>query len=243
MTVSTVAEKKMEERIEKRKLEVQKIALDLEAAKSVVEKDKRKFFAKLGFLKPSQEEIECESAQLFYEPFTVAKANYYLDYYKKKTYSIKVDDEVSEVIIFGQTLKPELVRGLLRRPHKTLAFDVQERVIHRVVNQVALNRRGHEVDPTKLPSGPIEPDSKKALEKAGEKVRKLTLSPETILDLIRKRTAQRPPDVGKIAKEVFEITEHTVILTPIYEARCRQVKTGEIRIIPISGITGKMLSL
>ena len=243
MAVSAVTEKKIEEKIEKRKLEVQKVVLDIEAVKNIVEKDKRKFFARLGFLRPSREEIECEVPQLFYEPFTMAKANYFLDYYKKKTYSIQVDEDVSEVIAFGQTLKPQLVKGLFRRPHKTLAFDVQERVIYRAANQIALNRQGYEIDPDKLPTSPIEPEPEKTLEKAGKKVRRLGLQPETMLNLIRNRTAQQPSDVGKIAKEVFEITEHVVIYTPIYETRCKQVKTGEIKIIPTSGITGKMLSL
>ncbi len=50
-------------------------------------------------------------------------------------------------------------------------------------------------------------------------------------------------DVGKIAEEVFEVTEYAVICTPVYEARCKRLKTGEIKIIPISGVTGKALSL
>ncbi|MDH5634609.1 MAG: hypothetical protein OEY30_02155, partial [Candidatus Bathyarchaeota archaeon] len=138
----------MKERIEKRKLIVHKIAFDLEAIKNIVEKDKTKFFAKLGLFKPKHEEIECESIQLFYEPLIVAKANYFLDYYKKKTYTIKIDEDVGEVIAFGQTFKPEAVKeGILKRPYKAIAFDAQERVIHRVATHMALNRTGREIDP------------------------------------------------------------------------------------------------
>ena len=68
-------------------------------------------------------------------------------------------------------------------------------------------------------------------------------SPDSIIDIVRKRTVRRPSDIGKIAKEVFEVTEHTVVYTPIYEARCQQLKTGEIKIVPISGVTSKMLAL
>ena len=99
--MSTLAkEEKMKERIEERKLIVHKVAFDIEAAKKIVEKNKTRFFAKLGFFKPKHKEIECESVQLFYEPFIVAKANYFLDYYKNKTYTIKIDENVSEVIAF-----------------------------------------------------------------------------------------------------------------------------------------------
>ena len=248
MVVSTLAkEKKIEERIEKRKLIVHKIAIDLKIAKNVVEKDKTGFFAKLGFLKPKHEEIECESVLLFYEPFVVAKANYFLDYYKKKTYRVRVGDEVSEVIVFGQTLKPEVVKervkGILKRPHKEIMFDAQERVIHKATARVTLNRTGREIDPTKLPSAPAEPEPEKVLKECGDKARKLRFSPDSIINIVRKRTVKRPPNIGRIAKEAFEVTEHAVVYTPIYEARCRHLKTGEIKIIPISGVTSKMLSL
>ncbi len=248
MVASTLAkEEKIEERIQERKLIVHKIAIDLETAKNVIEKDKTGFFAKLGFLKPKHEEIECESVLLFYEPFVVAKANYFLDYYEKKTYRVKVGDEASEVIVFGQTLKPEVVKervkGVLKRPHKEIVFDAQERVIHKATAHIALNRTGREIDPTKLPSAPAEPEPEKILKVCGDKARKLRFSPGSIIDIVRKRTVKRPPNIGRIAKEVFEVTEHAVVYTPIYEARCRHLKTGEIKIIPISGVTGKMLSL
>lgn len=58
MAVSTLAEKeKIEEKIEKRKIIVHKIAIDLETAKDVVKKGKTGFFTRLGFLKPKREEI------------------------------------------------------------------------------------------------------------------------------------------------------------------------------------------
>lgn len=189
----------------------------------------------------------CESVLLFYEPFVVAKANYFLDYYKKTAYTVRVGDEVSEVIAFGQILKPkvvkERVKGILKRAHKEIAFDAQERVIHESIVHIALNRTGREIDHTELPSAPAEPEPEKILKECGDKARKLRFSPDGVVDIVRKRTVKRPPNIGKIAKEVFGVTEHAVVYTPIYEARCRHLKTGEIKIIPISGVTSKMLSL
>jgi len=248
LAVSTSAkEEKIEERIDKKKLIVHKIVTDLETAKNVIEKEKTGFFAKLGLLKPKNEDIECESILLFYEPFVITKANYFLDYYKKKTYTIRISDEVSEVIIFGQLLKPKVVKermkGILKRGHKEIVFEAQERVIHKATIQIALNRTGHEIDLTKLPPATAMPEPEEALKKCGEKARKLSFSPDSTIDIVRKRTVGRPQDIGKIAKEVFEVTEHAVVYTPIYEARCRHLKTGEIKIVPISGVTSKILSL
>lgn len=245
MTASTLAkEERLTERIEERKLIVHKTAIDTKAAKDIVEKDKTKFFAKLSFFRPKHEDIECESVQLFYEPFMVAKANYYLDYYRNKTYTIKIREDVCEIIALEKTFKPEPVKeGILKRPYKTISFDAQERVIHKAATHMALNKMGHEINPTKLPSGPTEEDPKGTLEKNSDRVRDLELSPDIILDKIRKRTTERPPDVGRITEETFEVTEYAVVCTPIYEGRCRRLKTGEIRILPISGVTGKPLPL
>ena len=235
-------EEGMKEKITERKLIVHKIAFDLKAAEKIVEKDKTKFFAKLGFFKPKHEDIECESVHLFYEPFMVAKANYFLDYYQKKTYAIRIDEDVSEVIAFGQTFKPETMKeGILKRPYKAIFFDAQERVVHRAATRMALNRTGREVDPTRLPSGPTELEPEKVLKKDRDRVRELKTSPDVILDKIRKRTTQRPPDAGRITEEAFEVTEYTLVCIPVYEARCRRHKTGEIKILPISGVTGRVL--
>jgi len=245
LVASTLAKEEIdEEKTPERKLIVHKIFVGLETVRNVVEKDKTSFFAKLGFLKPKQEDIECESVLLFYEPFLIAKANYFLDYYENKTYRIKVGDNATEVVVFGQTLKPEVmserVKGVLKRSHKEIVFDAQERVIHKAIEQIALNRTGREIDPTKLPSAPAEPEPEKILKECREKARKVGI---TLFNTLKAVVCKRPPNIGRIVEEVFEVTEHTLVYTPIYEARCRHLKTGEIKIIPISGVTGKPLSL
>ncbi len=229
----------MKERIDKRQLVVHRIAFNVKSVKNIVEKDKTKFFAKLSFFRPRNEDIECDSIQLLYEPFVVAKANYLLDYYRKKTYTFRIREDVNEVIAFGQTLKPEArEEGILRRPCKTISFGAQERVIHKAATHMALNRMGREVNPTRLPSGPTEEDPKGTLERDIDSVKDLEIESDVILDRIRKRTAERPPDVDRINKETFEVTDYALLCTPIYEAHLRRLKTGEIRILPISGVTG-----
>ena len=245
LVASTLAEEEMEEeKTLERKLVVQKIFVNLETVRNVVEKDKTSFFTKLGFLKPKQEDIDCESVLLFYEPFLIAEANYFLDYYENKTYRIKVGDNATEVVVFDQTLKPEVVservKGVLKRSRKEIVFGAQERVIHKAIEQIALNRTGREIDPTKLPSAPAELEPEKVLKEYQEKARKIGL---TLFNTLKDVVCKRPPNIGRIVEEVFEVMEHTVVYTPIYEARCRHLKTGEIKIIPISGVTGKPLSL
>ena len=245
MVASILAKEEInEEETPERQLIVHKIIVDLETVRNAIEKDKTRFFAKLGFLKPKHEEIECESVLLFYEPFLIAKANYFLDYYENKTYRTKVGDNATELVVFGQTLKPEViserVKGVLKRSHKEIVFDAQERVIHKAIEQIALNRTGREIDPTKLPSAPAELEPEKVLRECREKARKLGISS---FNTLKEIVCKKPSNIGRIVEEVFKLTEHAVVYTPIYEARCRHLKTGEIKIVPISAVTGKMLSL
>ncbi len=122
-------------------------------------------------------------------------------------------------------------------------MNAQERIIEQSSAKIGLNRTGREVDHTKLPSAPAEPEPERFLKESGDKVRRFDISPDKIVNIVRERVVRRPADIGKIAREVFEVKEYAVVYTPIYEARCRNLKTGEIKIIPLSGVTGEVLSL
>jgi hypothetical protein len=232
------------EKIPTRHLIVHKLTVNLESAREVVEKDKTKFFAKLGFLKPKHKEIECESILLFYESFLIAKAKYLLDYYEKKKYRIKVGEKATQVEIFNQVLEPFVPSGkvdrFLKRSRKEIVLEGEERVNYERTKEIALNRKGHEINPAKLPNGPFELEPRRVLIEWRERVRDLDLS---LVDTIRDIICERPSNVGRVVKEFFEVTEHSVVYTPIYEARCRHLKTKEIKIIPISGVTNELLFL
>lgn len=244
MTETTVCyeEKCYEENIKEPSLLVHKATIDPSSIKKITYAQKNSFFAKLGFLKPKREEIDCESVSLFYEPFHIVKARYHIDYYKKDNYTLKVDEKVSEVIIFGQKLKPESpkkMKKLLKRGFTEITLPAEDRIVHETAVQIAQDRKGREVDPRKLPSAPASTEPKKALSEYGEKVRKPEFSADKLIDNIRERIVKKPSEAERIVNEVFEVSENTVVYTPVYEARCRYLKTGEIKIIPISGVTGK----
>lgn len=245
MLASTLDEENISvEEIPTRHLIIHKLAVNLEGVREVVEKKKTKFFTKLGFLKPKNEEIECESILLFYESFLIAKAKYLLDYYENKKYRIRVGDKANQVEVFGQVLEPEVtsrkVKSFLGRSHKEIVFEGEERVIYEKTKEIALNRKGHEIDPTKLPEGHIESEPQRVLLECRERVRDLDLS---LVDTIRDMLCERPSNVGRIVKELFEVTEQSVVYTPIYEVRCRHLKTKETKIFPISGVTNELLLL
>ena len=244
MTETTVCyeEECYEESINKPSILVQKASIDPSSIKKITYEQKNNFFAKIGFLKPKRDEIECESVSLFYEPFHIVKARYHIDYFKKNTYTLKVDERVSEVIIFGQKLKlesPKKIKSLLKRGFLEIKVPAEDRIVHEAVVHIAQDRKGREVDHRKLPSAPVSTEPEKALAEYGEKVREPEFSADKLIDNIRERIVKKPLEAERIIEEVFEVSENTMIYTPVYEARYRYLKTGEIKIIPISGVTGK----
>ena len=64
-----------------------------------------------------------------------------------------------------------------------------------------------------------------------------------IWEILKEAVVKRPPNVAQVIKEKFEVNRQVLIYTPIYEARCKNLKSSEIKIIPVSGVTGKILSL
>jgi hypothetical protein len=246
VTVTTVLTEDVgSERIGERKLIVHQVEYDPDTAWNLVDNEKPKWFAKLGFLKPAADEIICESLDLVYEPFIITKAHYFLDYYKSVLYTIKIGDDVNEVVIFGHTLQPEIIntRRFFGRSHQAIMFDAYERVGHTVTSSLALTRMGQQIDSQQLPSGVPEVEPEKTLKQHRDHVRTLQISHEEIMERIYQQTAIRPLNVGEIINEIYEVTEYIIICTPIYEARCRHSKTGEIKIIPLSSVTGSLLSV
>jgi len=218
---------------------VYRLAVDEMSVRNFIEKEKTGFYAKLGVFKPKPEEIVCEAITLYYEQYIVAKANYTIDYYRKKVYPIRVDNSVKEVIVFDKTLQP----SGQEKGGRQISLEARERVTTSVPAYICLDKTGREIDPKKLPTGVEELDSQMVLRSLGDKLRSPVATPDAVVGIIRGRIVKRPQDIERIVDEMFEVTELSAIYTPIYEARLRHLKTGVIKVVPLSGITGKVYSV
>jgi len=215
---------------------VHRLAVYEISVRNFIEKEKTRFYSKLGVFKPKPEEVICESIALYYEPYITAKANYTLDYYRKKVYPIKVDNTVREVIIFDRTLQP----SGQEKGGRQVSLEARERVAISIPAHVCLDKISREVNPKKLSTGVEEPDPWSVLRGLGDKVRSLAATPDAAIGIIRGRIVKRPQDIERIVDEVLEVTELSTIYTPVYEAHLRHLKTGVIKVVPVSGITGKL---
>ena len=229
------------ERMIKRGVIVYKSRIDPTIVKLTAEKMKNKLFVK-RFSKPGHEEIRVVSVDKYYEPYVLVDAKYSIDYYKTAGYSLDIDNETREVRILGETFEPETVVGPDGESRKVIKLEVEECLSYEDKAYVILDKTGREIPPDEVPSAPSEDHPRKILKEYGKKLGKVKFSPRKGIEMVKARLVKRPPDADNIENELFQISEHAVIYSPIYEITFRNMKTGEERIIRIDGVTAKIVS-
>ena len=230
------------EQIAKRKVIVYKSRVDSTIVKLTAEKMKSKLFVKFGFSKPRPEEIRVVSVDKYYEPYILVDAKYNIDYYKTKVYTLDIDNETEKVRILGEPFEPETVVGPAGQSRKVIKLEAEECLSYEDKAYIILDKTGREIPPDQVPSAPSEDHPHKRLKEAGKKAGKVKVSPRKGVEIVKSRIVKRPPDADRVENELFEISEHAVIYSPIYEITFRNVKTGEEKVIKIDGVTAKIVS-
>jgi len=231
----------VQEKIVKRRIIVYKSRVDPTIVKLTAEKMKSKVFVKYGFSKPRPDEIRVVSVDKYYEPYVLIDGKYSVDYYKKRVHTLDVDERTEDVRILGQTFKPESLVTPTGETRKVIKLEAEERASYEEKAYVILDKTGHEISPEQVPSAPSEEHPQKILQEFGKKSGKLKISPEKEIEIIKSKIVKKPSDVDVIENEVFEIFEHAVIYSPIYEITFKN-KMGEEKIIRIDGITAKVIA-
>ena len=233
------------EKISKRKVIVYKSRVDPTIVKLTAEKMKHKLFAKFGFSKNRSEEIRVVSVDKYYEPYIVIDAKYDVQYFTKKVYTLGVDPETDEVKISGESYTPEVdtgYSGAEGESRKMIRVEAEMWSSYKDKAYLVFNGEGQEIPPNQVPAAPSEDQPEKILKEFSKKTGALQISPEKEIDLVKARIVKRPSDIAKIEDELFQISEHAVIYSPIYEITFRNVKTGEDKLIKIDGVTAKIIS-
>jgi hypothetical protein len=237
VTVQTSHES-IPEKITDRKIIVYKTLIDPTVIKLATEKVKDRLFVKFGFLKPNPDQIQQASFEKDYEAFVIVDGRYNIDYYRRRVYTVKVDDKAQEVILFSQTFKPE---NSSEPMGKVVRIEGEERLIHEAKAYIVLSADGREVSPKRIPSAPSEEHSKKLAAEI-ETTKRLEILPNEELDIIRNKIVKRPPEIKRVVKELFEVVDRAVIYTPIYKVKFQNVKTGETKTVKFDGVTARLLS-
>ena len=107
---------------------------------------------------------------------------------------------------------------------------------------LVFNGEGKEIPPNQVPAAPSEDHPEKILKEFSKKTSTPQISPRKEIEMVKARIVKRPSDFAKIEDEMFQISEHAVIYSPLYEITFRNVKTNEERQIKIDGVTAKIIS-
>lgn len=227
------------EKVTDRKVIVYKTLIDPTVIKLATEKVKDRLFVKFGFLKPNPDQIQQIAFEKDYEAFVIVDGRYHIDYYRRCIYTLKVDEKAQEVILFNQRFKPDISSEPVQG--KVVRIEGEERLIHEAKAYIVLSADGREVSPKRIPSAPSEEHSKKLAAEI-ETTKRLEILPNEEVDIIRNKIVRRPPEIKRVVKELFEITDRAVIYTPIYKVKFQNNKTGEAKTVKFDGVTARLLS-
>jgi hypothetical protein len=225
------------EKILERKTIVYETRVDPTVIKMTGEKLKAQPFTRFGFMKPKPEDIRLISIDKYYEPYMVISGKYVIDYYRKRTYAVRVDKKVLEVILLDHKFEPSHPADTSVKDHNVIKLEGEERLMIEAKASLLLDRFGQEATLKKLPSAPSERDPKKILAAFGVK----EIPPDADLDVIRSKILRRPGDIHRLVNELFEVNERVVIYTPRFRLLYGNVRTGEEKAVELDGVTAERI--
>jgi predicted acyltransferase (DUF342 family) len=227
----------------KRQTIILKSRFDQSVINQIAEKLKDKLFTRINFLKSKFSEIKLISVEKYYEEYLIIKGKYSLDHCKKLEYNLEVDEKTEKVCILNEEI---VIDKLNELNSGNSAFFKLSGVAH-----FHFEKNGHYV--LDIKGREIESEScsilldnvwpKQNLAKSGLKrnFSKIKISTQKEIDFLRSRIVKRPPDVGEVIKEIFEVNERNIILYPMYKLEYENIKNKKEALVKINGITGKIL--
>jgi hypothetical protein len=225
------------ERIVERKSIVYETRVDPTVIKVAGEKLKDQLFTRFGFLKPKPDEIQFVSIEKYYEPYLMISGSYFIEYYRKCAYIVKVEKEVLEVLLLNNKFEPEQSMESSAKDHNAIRLDGEERLRNEAEASLILDRSGQDVTLEKLPSAPSERHPKKILAEFGVQ----EIPGNADLDIIRSRILKRPENINRLVSELFEVDERAVICTPRFRVLYKNLKTGEEKTVEFDGVTSERI--
>ena len=212
---------------------VLKTRLDSNVARLQAEGLKRNFFAKLGFFKPKIEEIQLIGYEKYYEPYIVIGGKYSLDYCKKHVFPIKVEKATRGVFIDGKKYEPGASKSGINLD-QMIRLEGEEHVHYESETFFVLDRLRREISPESFSFAPydVQPGGITDIN-----LRRICISGNEIIELLRSKIARRPTDVAKIIREIFEINENMIVYRPFFEFTFHNTKTKEYVTLKIDGVS------
>jgi hypothetical protein len=212
--------------------------LDYRSVCSWGEALKTSFFVRLGVIKPRRDDISLVAAGKYYEPYLVLGGKYSIDYCRRHVYAFGVSDQTQKICFGEEIFKSETLSS--EKLSKIIKIAGEERSHYQNETYIIFDRMMKEVSPREFPLAPFESQLEDSA-KLDLDLRKLKISLDTEITLLRSRLVKRPLDAAKVIRETFEINQRLVVFRPVYELAFQNTKNGEAVTASIDGITGEIL--
>jgi hypothetical protein len=225
------------EKIAERNTIVYETRIEPNVIETIGEKIKAQLFTRFGFMKPKPEDVQLVSIDKYYEPYMMVSGRYLIDYYRKCSYTVKVDNRVQEVILANQKYKPTQPTDSPAKDNNVLKLQGEERLTTEAKASLTLDKFGQEVALRELTPATPERNPKEILAALGVK----ETTQDADLDAIRSRIFKRPKNINRLVTELFEVNERATIYTPRFRVLYTNLKTGEMKAVEFDGITAQRI--
>ena len=219
------------------KVMVLKTRLDSKMIRLQVEEIKQQIFRKFRFIKPKLQDITLVSSEKYFEPYIVIGGKYSLDYCRRHAFNVEVKNPTKDLYIAGQ--KFEVLPSMSGDGAKQIIkLEGEDYAHYETENYFLLDRMRREISLETFSFGPYEKQIKEKSE-IDLSLKKIRLSKSEVIDIVRSKIAKRPHDLAEIIKEIFEITENTIVYRPFFEFTFHNKQSKKYATIRIDGITGE----
>ena len=216
-----------------------------ETAHEMVE-DKKTGYFRVMLKKPKSEDVHIHSIKLYYEAILLVSGSYTADYFRKAIHPIKVDYNVSEVVlgdgVFPIRTKSSIEKAFSGKKGKNnVDLQLEEHVFINNEDVIYFDHHGKEIKfPFKTDSKSVENYPKRILQNNEANVKKPEITYEAAIEKLGSKL-KKPVDLDvRDLNDKFVINEISEIYVPVYEARLVGPKK-KVKILRIDAVRKKIL--
>ena len=227
------------EKVAERKIIVYKPRVDSKQVRATSERMKTRLFRKFVFIKPKPEEVQIVSIDKYYEPYVVVDGEYIIDYSKKWSHNIQVDETMQELTFFGEKITPVSLMDHLATPCKIVTLNGIGRLKFEAKERLIFDSKWQQIGLEELPFVPFEEQPEKALSTVEQNPESFKMSDRKEVELLKSLLVKRPSDILTIHKELFTVFDRAVVYKPMYKVIFKNIKTKKEAMLLVDAITGK----
>lgn len=181
------------------------------------------------------EDIKLIFSENFYEPYFSITGKYTVDYVKKHSFTVELNEKIDKLFIAGKEILSEPTnseKAVFKIPAEQRA-QIQNEII------LVLDKRGREVDRTTMP---FSKNSFKNVSQS-QKWQNLDIPIKLQIDLLKNKIALLPLEPTSVEKEILEITQRTIVYLPMSRFTFENIISHEQATTSINRVTGEIDSI